>query len=44
MELATPGSTRPITSRVSHAGIVTTTVYELTEPVVPPDPAMGIEP
>jgi hypothetical protein len=31
MELATVGSTRPITSRVSHAGIVTTMVYELTE-------------
>jgi hypothetical protein len=39
MELATAGSTRPITSRVSHAGIVITTIYELTEPTIPPDPA-----
>ena len=45
LELATAGSTRPITSRVSHAGIVTTTVYELTEPEsTPPDPAMRIAP
>jgi hypothetical protein len=44
IELATAGSTRPITSRVSHAGIVTTTVYELTEPTIPPDPAMRIAP
>jgi len=44
MELATAGSTRPITSRVSHAGIVTTTVYALTEPPLPPDPAMRIAP
>ena len=44
MELATAGSTRPITSRVSHAGIVITKVYELTEPTIAPDPAMRIAP
>ena len=45
LELATAGSTRPITSRVSHAGIVTTTVYELTEPITtPPDPTKRIAP
>ena len=44
LELATAGSTRPITSRVSHAGIGTTTVYELTEPTIPPDPAIRIAP
>jgi len=43
MELATAGSTRPITSRVWHAGIVTTTVYELTQPMtVPSDSAKRI--
>jgi hypothetical protein len=40
MELATAGSTQPITSRVSHAGIVNTMVYELTEPTITPGPVM----
>jgi hypothetical protein len=44
LELATAGSTRPITSRDSHAWIVVTTVYELREPTIPPDPAMRIAP
>jgi len=44
MELATAGSTRPFTQTVTHAGIVATTVYELTEPDIPPDPAMRIAP
>jgi len=34
MELATAGSTRPITQTVTHAGIVVTTVYELREPTI----------
>jgi hypothetical protein len=34
--LATAGSIRPITSKVSHAGIVTTTVA-LRMPTIPPD-------
>ena len=37
LELATAGSTQPITQTVSHAGIVTTTVYELRVPAIPPD-------
>src|ERR1700730_5525340 len=37
LELVTAGSTRPITQTVTHAGIVTTTVYELRVPAVPPD-------
>jgi hypothetical protein len=36
--------TRPTTQTVTHAGIVATTVYELTEPTIPPDPAMRIVP
>jgi hypothetical protein len=44
MELATAGSTRPITSRVSHAGIINTVVYELIDPGIPPDLAMRIVP
>jgi hypothetical protein len=44
LELATAGSTRPITQTMTHAGIVTTTVYELTEPDIPPDAAMRIAP
>jgi hypothetical protein len=32
LELATAGSTQPITSTTTHAGIVTTTVYELRVP------------
>ncbi len=27
---------------LTHAGIVTTTVYELCEPTIPPDPAVRI--
>ena len=42
LEVATTGSMRPITSQVSHAGTVTTTVYELTEPNIPLDRTMRI--
>jgi hypothetical protein len=44
MELATAGSTRPVTQTTTHAGIVATTVYELTEPTGPPALAMRIVP
>jgi hypothetical protein len=37
-ELATAGSTRPITSRVSHAGIVATMGYEPAEQTTVPGP------
>jgi hypothetical protein len=40
----TSDSTRPITQVTTHAGIVATTVYQLREPTVPPDPAMRIAP
>lgn len=43
LELATAGSTRPITQTTTHAGIVTTTVYELRMPTtVSPDQGMRI--
>jgi hypothetical protein len=44
LELVTAGSTRPITSTVTHAGIVTTTVYELRVPAVPVDQGTRIAP
>jgi hypothetical protein len=37
LELATAASTQPITRTVSHAGVVTTTAYQLRVPAVPPD-------
>jgi hypothetical protein len=42
LELATAGSSRPVTQTVTHAGIVVTTVYELREPTIPPDPTTRI--
>jgi hypothetical protein len=44
LELVTAGSTRPITSTVTHAGIVTMMVYELRVPAVPPDQGTRIIP
>jgi hypothetical protein len=45
LELVTAGSTQPITQTVTHAGIVTTTVYELRMPTtVSPDQGTRIVP
>jgi hypothetical protein len=44
LELATAGSTRPISQTVTHAGIVTTTVFDLRVPDLLPDQGMRIAP
>ncbi|MBR1298543.1 hypothetical protein [Bradyrhizobium sp. AUGA SZCCT0042] len=44
LELATAGSTRPISHVVSHAGVVITTVFDLLVPDVLPDQGRRIAP
>ena len=41
---AVEGSTKPVSTRVTHAGIATVFQYELNAPTVPPDLGMRIAP
>jgi len=40
----TEGSTRPVTRRVTHAGIATVLEYDLRVPAAPPDQGTRIAP